>query len=240
MSVDLYGQPANNPALEGIAEEEGWVLLEDACQAHGAELDGRPAGSFGLAAAFSFYPGKNLGAFGEAGAVTTDSDEIADQVRMFRDHGSHSKYYYSIIGHNYRMSAFQGAVLGVKIDYIREWNDARREAAKRYSTLLARPPLELPAERVGARHVYHLYPVHLEQRDALREFLGKRGIASGLHYPLPLHVQQAYAYLGYRKGDFPVAEYNAACNLTLPIFPEITPRQQGAVAEAVEDFYRGL
>ncbi len=237
MSVDLYGQPADNPALEKIADENGWVLLEDACQAHDASLNDRPAGSFGLAAAFSFYPGKNLGAFGEAGAVTTDSDEVAEKVRMLRDHGSSRKYYYSMVGHNYRMSAFQGAVLGVKIDRIHEWNDARRRAAKRYADLLADLPLELPAQRKDSRHVYHLYPVHLEQRDLLREFLADRGIASGLHYPLPLHVQQAYAHLGYSRGDFPVAEYNSDRNLTLPVFPEITVEQQRAVAEAIGEFY---
>ena len=237
MSVDLYGQPADNIALEQVAEENGWVLLEDACQAHDAALAGRPAGGFGLAAAFSFYPGKNLGAFGEAGAVTTDSDEVASRARMLRDHGSNSKYYYSMVGHNYRMSAFQGAVLGVKIDYIRRWNDARRKAAERYGQLLEGLPLELPVQRQGARHVYHLYPVHLEQRDLLREFLSKRDIASGLHYPLPLHEQKAYSYLGYRRGDFPVSEYNSDRNLTLPIFPEITGRQQEMVAEAIGEFF---
>jgi dTDP-4-amino-4,6-dideoxygalactose transaminase len=239
MSVDLYGQPADNAALEQIAEENGWVLLEDACQAHGGSLAGRPAGSFGLAAAFSFYPGKNLGAFGEAGAVTTDSDEVADRVRMLRDHGSDRKYYYSMIGHNYRMSAFQGAVLGVKIDHIHDWNDARREAAARYDRMLDGLPLELPRQRDGARHVYHLYPVHLDERDRLREFLGDRGIASGLHYPLPLHVQEAYAHLGYAEGDFPVSERNSSRNLTLPIFPEITEDQQREVADAVGEFLGG-
>jgi len=239
MSVDLYGQPADNPALERIAEENGWVLLEDACQAHDASLKGRPAGSFGLAAAFSYYPGKNLGAFGEAGAVTTDSDEIAERVRMLRDHGSSSKYYYSMVGHNYRMSAFQGAVLGVKIDYIHRWNDARRRAAERYGRLLAGLPLELPVQREGARHVYHLYPVHLEERDRLREFLSRHDIASGLHYPLPLHVQKAYAHLGGSRGDFPVAEYNSDRNLTLPVFPEITAEQQRAVADAIGEFFSG-
>jgi dTDP-4-amino-4,6-dideoxygalactose transaminase len=239
MSVDLYGQPADNPALEAVADENGWVVLEDACQAHDASLSDRPAGSFGLAAAFSFYPGKNLGAFGEAGAVTTDSDRVARKVRMIRDHGSHSKYYYSMVGHNYRMSAFQGAVLGVKIEYIHQWNDARRKAAERYGRMLADLPLELPREREGARHVYHLYPVHLEKRDPLREFLADRGIASGLHYPLPLHEQEAYAHLGHSRGDFPVAEHNSDRNLTLPVFPEITADQQRQVADAVREFFAG-
>ena len=237
MAVDLYGQPADYSELEGIAADNDWIVLEDACQAHNAALNGKPAGSFGLAAAFSFYPGKNLGAFGEAGAVTTDSDEIAGRVRALRDHGSSSKYYYEMIGHNYRMSAFQGAVLGVKIDHIARWNDARRKAAARYDKLLAGRPLELPREREGARHVYHLYPVHLQQRDLLREFLTGRGIASGLHYPLPLHVQRAYEYLGYSRGDFPVSERNSDCNLTLPIFPEITAEQQQEVADAILEFY---
>ncbi len=240
LAVDLYGQPADMPELESIADEYGLMLFEDACQAHNAQRDGRPAGSFGTASAFSFYPGKNMGAFGEGGAVTTDSSEIAERVRMLRDHGSREKYYYDMIGHNYRMSAFQGAVLGVKADRIVSWNDRRIRAAEIYGELLADTPLELPAAVGDVRHVYHLYAVHTQERDKLREYLGSRSIASGLHYPLPLHTQKAYAYLGYSRGDFPVSEWNSECNLTLPMFPDITPQQQREVADAVVDYFKGV
>ncbi len=239
LSVDLYGQPAENEELEAIAREHGLMLFEDACQAHDAERGGRRAGSYGRAAAFSFYPGKNLGAFGEGGAVTTDDAELADAIVSMRDHGSREKYYYERIGHNYRMAAFQGAVLGVKVRYIREWNDQRIEAAARYGELLSGTPLELPVTMPGTRHVFHLYAAHTPRRDRLREYLSGRGVASGLHYPLPLHVQEAYAHLGYSEGDFPRAERNARENITLPIFPGITAEQQEEVAEAVSAFFGG-
>jgi len=237
LAVDLYGQPAALPELEKISERFGLQLFEDACQAHNASRDGRPAGSFGTAAAFSFYPGKNLGAFGEGGAVTTNSEYIATRARTLRDHGSREKYYYDYIGHNYRMSAFQGAVLGVKAEYIADWNDKRRKAASIYSRLLTDMPLELPFEDGDVRHVYHLYAVHSPERDSIREFLGKRDVASGLHYPLGLHTQKAYSYLGYSAGDFPVAEWNSSNNLTLPMFPDLTPAQQETVAEALRAYF---
>lgn len=239
LAVDLYGRPAAMPELERISGEYGLLLFEDACQAHDASRDGRQAGSFGDAAAFSFYPGKNLGAFGEGGAVTTNSDELAARIRTLRDHGSREKYYYDFIGHNYRMSAFQGAVLGVKAAYIHRWNDRRIEAARNYGRLLRDLPVTLPSEDDEARHVYHLYAVHTEERDELRKFLADRDIASGLHYPLPLHTQKAYSYLGYGKGDFPVSEWNSSCNITLPMFPDITEDQQQTVAEGIRDFFTG-
>ena len=237
MAVDLYGQPARMKELEEIADEYGLMLFEDACQAHDASRYGRPAGSFGDAGAFSFYPGKNMGAFGEGGAVTTNNAEIARRARMLRDHGSREKYYYDFIGHNYRMAAFQGAVLGVKADYIHQWNNNRRSAAKRYHQLLKDTPLELPVETGDARHVYHLYAAHTPRRDDLRAFLSERDIASGLHYPYPLHTQKAYSRLGYEEGDFPVSEWNSASNITLPIFPDITPEQQEEVAEGIKAFF---
>ncbi len=239
LAVDLYGQPAEMAEIERTAEKYGLTVFEDACQAHDASRDGRPAGSFGSAAAFSFYPGKNLGAFGEGGAVTTDSDEMAARVRMLRDHGSREKYYYDMIGHNYRMSAFQGAVLGVKVRYIHEWNDRRIRAAGIYDRLLADLPLDLPVPSGETRHVYHLYAAHTPHRDDLREFLSRRDIASGLHYPLPLHTQKAYSYLGCREGDFPVSEWNSSCNITLPMFPDITREQQETVAGGVRAFFAG-
>jgi dTDP-4-amino-4,6-dideoxygalactose transaminase len=239
LPVDLYGQPADLPAFERLASRWGLMLFEDACQAHAASLGGRPAGSFGDAAAFSFYPGKNLGAYGEGGAVTTNSDELAAAVRTLRDHGSSEKYFYSMIGHNYRMEGFQGAVLGVKLSYLQDWTAKRREAAKRYGDLLSGLPLELPFEEPGAVHVYHLYAVHTRERRELGAFLKERGIATGLHYPYPLHLQKAYSYLGYSEGDFPVSEYNSARNITLPIFAEITALQQAEVAEGIRAFFAG-
>ena len=237
LAVDLYGQPAALPELEKISERYGLLLFEDACQSVNASRNGRPAGSFGTAAAFSFYPGKNLGAFGEGGAVTTNSDYIAGRVRTLRDHGSREKYLYDFIGHNYRMSAFQGAVLAVKSRYISKWNDRRREAATRYNELLSELPPVLPETSGDVRHVYHLYAIHTPERDNLREFLSSMDVASGLHYPLPLHTQKAYAYLGYEAGDFPVSEWNSSCNLTLPMFPDITQDQQVIVAEAVKSYF---
>jgi len=236
LAVDLYGQPADLGTLERIADRHGLLLFEDACQSHEASRDGRPAGCFGSAAAFSFYPGKNMGAFGEGGAVTTDSDELAARIRMLRDHGSREKYFYDLVGHNYRMEAIQGAVLGVKCRRIHDWNDRRRAAALRYGELLAGAPLELPFEAEGARHVYHLYAVHAGDRDGLRAHLQAKGIATGLHYPYPLHTQPAYAHLGYGHGEFPIAEHNSSHNLTLPMFPGITPGQQEEVADGILEF----
>lgn len=238
MAVDLYGHPADHTRLEKAARENGMMLFEDAAQSHDASRDGRPAGSFGIAASFSFYPGKNMGAFGEGGAITTDDSELNDRARSLRDHGSREKYYYDHIGHNYRMCAIQGAVLGVKAGHIHRWNDQRREAASRYAQLLEGLPLSLPREAPSTRHVYHLYAVHTPRRDALRDFLSSRGIASGMHYPYPLHLQKAYAYLGHRQGDFPVSERNSFENLTLPIFPGISPAQQREVADAIAAFFR--
>lgn len=237
LPVDLYGQPADMPEFEALASKWGLLLFEDACQAHAASLGGRPAGSFGDAAAFSFYPGKNLGAYGEGGAVTTNSDELAATIRTLRDHGSSEKYFYSIIGHNYRMEGFQGAVLGVKLSYLQGWTEQRRAAARRYGELLSGLPLELPVEMPGAVHVYHLYAAHAEKRNELGTYLREKGIGSGLHYPYPLHLQKAYAYLGYGEGDFPVSEYNSSRNITLPMFPEITPEQQAEVAESIRAFF---
>jgi dTDP-4-amino-4,6-dideoxygalactose transaminase len=237
LAVDLYGQPAALQELEKISERYGLLLFEDACQAHNASRNGRPAGSFGTAAAFSFYPGKNLGAFGEGGAVTTNSEAMAVKIKALRDHGSREKYFYDYIGHNYRMSAFQGAVLGVKTRYISQWNDRRRKAASKYNGLLSDLPIELPVEDADVRHVYHLYAVHTPERDSLRKFLGDREVASGLHYPLPLHVQKAYSYLGYKTGDFPVSEWNSSNNLTLPMFPDITENQQNTVAETIRSYF---
>jgi len=237
MAVDLYGHPADHTRLESMAGENRMMLFEDAAQSHDANRAGRPAGSFGIAASFSFYPGKNMGAFGEGGAITTDDSDLNASARSLREHGSRDKYYYDFVGHNYRMCAIQGAVLGVKAGHIHRWNDQRREAASRYGQLLGDLPLQLPEEAPSTRHVFHLYTVHTPRRDALREFLSVRGIASGMHYPHPLHLQKAYAYLGHKPGDFPVSERNSLENLTLPMFPGITQAQQREVADAIAAFF---
>ncbi len=237
LPVDLYGRPAELAEFENIADRFGLLLFEDACQSHGASRGGRMTGSFGSAAAFSFYPGKNLGAWGEGGAVTTRSGEMAERLRSFRDHGSSRKYFYSQIGHNYRMEAIQGAVLGVKLRYLPDWNRRRAEAAARYGELLAGCPVELPPAEEGVVHSWHLYAIHTEARKELGEYLASKGIGSGLHYPYPLHLQEAYADLGYGEGDFPVSELNSSRNITLPMFPEITPGQQEEVASAVAGFF---
>jgi len=237
VAVDLYGQPADYKALQIIADKYGLYLYEDAAQSHDASRFNQKSGSFGDVASFSFYPGKNMGAYGEGGAITTNSDEIASRMRTLRDHGSEAKYYYNFIGHNYRMSAFQGAVLGIKTKYIHGWNNNRIAAATRYNKLLAGLPLELPTVVSDTRHVFHLYALHTTKRDELREFLASKQIGAGLHYPEPLHTQKAYEYLGYSKGDFPVCEKNAYQNMTLPMFPELTAEQQLEVATGVKDFF---
>lgn len=238
VAVDLYGQAADYLRLQKIADEYGLHLFEDAAQSHDGSRNGLRTGSFGNAASFSFYPGKNMGAYGEGGAVTTNDDMLAERMRSLRDHGSSAKYYYDAIGHNYRMSAFQGAVLGVKTKYIHSWNNNRIAAAGRYSELLKDLPLELPFTEPETRHVFHLYAVHTPLRNELREFLAGMDIGAGLHYPEPLHTQKAYEYLGYSRGDFPVCEKNASENITLPMFPELTVEQQQEVAEAIGQFYR--
>jgi dTDP-4-amino-4,6-dideoxygalactose transaminase len=238
VAVDLYGQAADYEALGSIAKRYGLYLYEDAAQSHDGSRFGRKTGSFGDVASFSFYPGKNMGAYGEGGAITTDNKEIADRMRTLRDHGSEQKYYYNYIGHNYRMSAFQGAVLGIKTRYIHQWNSNRIAAAARYNSLLSGLPVELPGTADNTRHVFHLYALHTPERDRLREFLAGKHIGAGLHYPEPLHTQRAYRYLGYSRGDFPVCEKNAYENVTLPMFPELTEEQQNEVASAIREYFR--
>ena len=239
--VHLYGQPADvDPILE-LAEEYGLTVIEDACQAHGAEYFSRRdrcwkrAGSMGHAAAFSFYPGKNLGACGEAGAVTTSRPDLAKQVRMLRDHGQARKYYHEVEGYNGRLDAIQAGILSAKLPFLRGWTARRRAAAAQYRALFAAAGLpELaPYEPVWAKAVYHLYVIRVRDRDAVMRDLAQEGIGTGIHYPVPLHLQKAYESLGYREGDFPVAERVAAEIVSLPMFPGITEAQQARVVEAV-------
>ncbi len=235
--VHLYGQPADLDALLATAHRHGLEIIEDACQAHGAECKGRKVGTFGKAGCFSFYPSKNLGCCGEGGAVVTDDPELARHLRMLRDHGSMRKYEHHVPGYNYRMEGLQGAVLALKLKYLDRWNDRRRVLAERYRQSLGGTALILPKEMPYARHVYHLYVVQSDQRELLREHLSKCGIETGLHYPVPLHLQEAYRGLGYAPGDFPVAELLAQQGVSLPIYSEMEPEAVDIVAFAITEFF---
>jgi len=228
--VHLFGQCADMDPILAIAHKHGLVVIEDAAQAHGALYKGRKAGSIGLAGSFSFYPGKNLGAWGEAGAITTSDNALRDRLVMFREHGQKKKYYHDVIGWNSRMDGLQGAVLGVKLKYLDQANAARRRIATLYhEQLTGTPDLLLPAEAEYARHIYHVYAVRVARRDEVMQRLADHGIGTGIHYPVPVHLQNAYAGLGYRRGDFPVSEACAESFLSLPMYPELTDTQVAAV-----------
>jgi dTDP-4-amino-4,6-dideoxygalactose transaminase len=240
LPVHLYGQAADLDPIQDIARRHGIPLIEDAAQAHGARYGGRHAGTFGLCGCFSFYPGKNLGAFGEGGAVVTDDAAVAARIRSLRDHAQAQRYHHDEIGFNYRMDAMQGAVLGVKLKHLPKWTRARHLLADRYSRRLADLPLQLPRQSASREHGWHLYVVLHPERDRLRDVLGESGIQTGLHYPIPLHLQKAYRHLGHAPGDFPVAERIGRECLSLPLFPELTVQEQDAVVEALTDCLRAL
>jgi dTDP-4-amino-4,6-dideoxygalactose transaminase len=239
--VHLYGQTADMDAILEIAEQYGMIVIEDACQAHGAEYFSKKhdrwykAGSMGKAAAFSFYPGKNLGACGEGGAVTTNDAEIAQKIRMIRDHGQARKYYHDVEGYNGRLDAIQAGILRVKLKHLAAWTEMRQAAAARYRELFAEADtkLTIPHEPAWTKPVYHLYVVRVENRDELMKYLGSVGIGTGIHYPIPLHLQVAYKSLGYQAGDFPVAERVAAEIVSLPMFPQLRADQQERIAAEV-------
>lgn len=232
--VHLYGQMCDMVPLLEIADRFGLVVIEDACQAHGAEYHGRRAGSFGLAGAFSFYPGKNLGACGEGGVLVTSSDAVAKAARCLRDWGQEERYNHIAHGYNYRMDAIQGAVLGVKLRHLEQWTEKRREHAAHYSRLLSGlETIRLPHVAPLRRHVFHVYAIRSRERALLRETLAAQNVQTGLHYPIPVHLQRAYAGLGYRRGDFPLAEQAAQEVLSLPIYPELTSTQIETVANAL-------
>jgi dTDP-4-amino-4,6-dideoxygalactose transaminase len=240
--VHLYGQMADMDPIIALAEQYGLIIVEDACQAHGAEYlsrevnhvyGWRKAGSMGRAAAFSFYPGKNLGACGEAGAVTTNDSEIAARVRMLRDHGQARKYYHELEGYNGRLDAIQAGILHVKLNHLSKWNERRNECAAEYNRLLAEvaTSMILPYEPSWSRAVYHLYVVRMEDRKGFIAHLKSMGIGTGIHYPIPLHLQKAYTSLGYGSGDFPACEKIADQIVSLPMFPQMTDEQQQRVVE---------
>jgi dTDP-4-amino-4,6-dideoxygalactose transaminase len=247
LPVHLYGQCADWDAFSNIGTEYGVKLVEDAAQAWGAQWNGKPAGTLGDAAAFSFYPTKNLSAAGDAGMVTTKNDKIAERARMLRQHGMRRRYHHDEVGWNTRLDGFQGAILEIKLKYIAGWNDARRAIAQRYDVLFRKAGLAdsgpypsksivLPQEVQGAHHVWHQYVIRSARRDALRELLAARKIGSEIYYPVPLHMQEALESLGYAEGDFPESERAAREVLALPIFPELHEDEQQTVVDAIADF----
>jgi len=233
LPVHLYGQPADMDPILAIARKRGLVVIEDACQAHGAEYKGRRAGSIGDMACFSFYPGKNLGAYGEGGMVVTNNPEYTRTIRMLRDWGAEKKYQHVLKGFNYRLEGIQGAVLRVKLRHLEAWTEARRTAAARYNQIFTGSAVAAPAAMSYARHVYHIYAIRTGQRQAWMEALQGQGIQTGIHYPIPVHLLPAYADLGYKAGQFPHSERAANEVLSLPMFPELSAQQCEQVGAAV-------
>jgi dTDP-4-amino-4,6-dideoxygalactose transaminase len=234
LPVHLHGQMADMDPIMEIARRHGLVVIEDAAQAHGAEYKGRRAGSIGDFGCFSFYPGKNLGAYGEGGAVVTNQPALARRIALLRDWGQEAKYNHVVAGYNYRMDGIQGAVLNVKMNYIESWTEARRSAAAEYDRLLAKFPIARPRPPDHSRHVYHVYAICLSRRDGAVSALQEAGIGAGIHYPVPVHLQKAYADLGHRVGDFPVTEKLANQFLSLPIYPELRPEHVAEVVTHLE------
>jgi len=234
--VHLFGQPADMDPILEIARKYGLAVIEDACQAHGALYKGKKAGSLGDAGCFSFYPGKNLGAYGEAGAVVTQSSEMAAKMRMVRDHGQSKKYHHDVIGWNTRMDGIQGAILSAKLRHLSAWNEGRRKNAQLYTKLLREADgVVVPEEAPYARHIYHVYALRVKNRDKLMSSLGEKGIGCGIHYPVPIHLTDAYKFLGLGRGSFPAAEQCAEEFLSLPMFPELTPEQVAYVATEIKN-----
>jgi dTDP-4-amino-4,6-dideoxygalactose transaminase len=238
LPVHLYGQPADMDGVMEVARRHGLKVVEDACQAHGARWRGRRVGSIGDAAAFSFYPAKNLGAYGDGGLVTTDDPDVAEHIGLLRNYGSREKYLHELLGANHRLDTLHAAVLRVKLRHLDAWNEARRRIAARYDELLGDAVIT-PVCRPEAEHVYHLYVIRHPDRDALRAFLDGRGITTGIHYPLPIHLQPAYRSLGHAPGAFPVTERLAGEILSLPMYPELDDEGVERVAEEVLRFVRG-
>ncbi len=242
--VHLYGQTADMDPILELAARYRLIVIEDACQAHGAEYFSKRenawkrAGSMGLAAAFSFYPGKNLGACGEAGAITTNDEKLAQKMRMIRDHGQAKKYYHDVEGYNGRLDSIQAGWLSVKLRHLAKWNESRRQLAHAYHKLFAelKGAVILPIEAPFTKGVYHLYVVRVQDREALQANLAEAGVGTGIHYPIPLHLQKAYQHLGHKQGDFPVTEKVASEIVSLPMFPQLTTEQQKLVTESLASY----
>ena len=240
LPVHLYGHPVEMNSIINFAKKNDLLIFEDACQAHQAAYNGKKVGNFGKAGAFSFFPGKNLGAYGEAGGIITNDDNYYQKLIRMRGHGSVKRYIHEEIGHNYRMDEFQAGTLLVKLKYLEEWTNRRRKIAQLYKSLLNNiEEIVCPIEIEGSFHVYHLFVIRIlnGKRDVLKEYLSKNGIATGLHYPIPIHLQKAYNHLGYKKGDFPVAEEQAKQLISLPIYPEMENEKVEYVCEQIRIFF---
>ena len=237
LPVHMYGQAADMKPVMTLAEKHGLKVIEDACQAHGAEYAGKRCGSFGTAGCFSFYYTKNLGAYGEGGIITTDDQALAETAGKYRTHGHKSKYEHEMIAYNSRLDEVQAAILRIRLKHLDEYNAARRNIAEKYNALLKDTPLVLPKEAAGRKHVYHLYVVRSKERDALQQHLADAGVGTGIHYKKPVHLQEACAVYGSKKDDFPVTE--RICNeiLSLPIYPELKDEQVEYIAAKVKEFY---
>ncbi len=237
--VHLYGQPDDLDAVERVINGKNILLVEDAAQAHGSEYNGKKAGSRGVFGVYSFYPGKNLGAYGDGGAIVTQDDKLADQYRLLREYGSRKKYYHEILGRNTRLDTMQGAILRVKLGHLDEWNAKRRKIAAFYDNALGNlaPHVITPVTHDNRTHMYHVYVVRAQKREELQHYLASKGITTLIHYPYPLHLQTAFSYLGYKQGDLPIAEKLAGEILSLPMYPELTEEMAAYVAAAVKEFY---
>ena len=241
MPVHLYGRTIDMKPLLALAKDRGLQVIEDACQAHGAMLDtGAMAGNSGNASAFSFYCSKNLGAYGEAGSITTNDDRLAAELRSLREHGQSTRYFHPVVGYNARLDEIQAAILRIKLRKLPEWNARRQAIARHYNLQLADSGVIVPELPEGGRHVFHVYAIRVPagKRDALRQHLSERGIGTGVHYPVPIHLQEASAFMGYRQGDFPVTERLANEVVSLPMYAELTDAQVETVAGAVKEFMR--
>jgi dTDP-4-amino-4,6-dideoxygalactose transaminase len=237
LPVHLYGQTADMEPILDIARHHNLKVIEDTCQAHGASYRGKRSGNLGDAAAFSFYYSKNLGGYGEGGFITTNDDELATKIRMIRDHGSERRYYHDLIGLNGRLDEVQAVILRTKLPHLEEWNNLRRQHAIQYCTLLKNTPIVTPVESSDNRHIYHLFVISAPKRDELQTHLKSRGIASGIHYPVPVHQQASMSYLGYKAGDLPVTEYVVGEILSLPMYAELSEAEIETVSQAINEFY---
>ncbi|MFH1836068.1 MAG: DegT/DnrJ/EryC1/StrS family aminotransferase [Methanobacteriota archaeon] len=236
LPIHLYGQPADMDPILDIAAEHDVRVVEDACQAHGSEYKGKRVGSLGDVGCFSFYPGKNLGAYGDGGAITTNNEEVYEKVMMLRNYGQKVKYHHLVKGFNSRLDTMQAAILRVKLRHLETWNELRRKNAQSYTALLEDSDVITPIEKDYSKHVYHLYVVRSKNRDGLAKYLGEKNVYTGIHYPIPVHLQEAYRDLGHSKGDFPVTEEYSKNILSLPMFPELTSEEVEKVAEVISDF----
>ena len=238
LPVHLYGQTVDMDPLLEIASRRGLKVIEDACQAHGAEYKGRKAGSLGIAGGFSFYYSKNLGAYGEGGFITTNDPELADKIRKIRDHGSGTRYHHDLIGFNGRLDELQAVILRAKLPHLKSWNEKRRKHAVLYNSLLKSSAVRIPTEKPDNIPVYHLYVISTPRRDELQEYLKQNGVATGIHYPIPVHLQTAVNFLNYHPGDLPVTEHVVTKILSLPMYAEITDDEIKYVADIIDSFFR--